>query len=116
MPINIETLVGEIEVAVRSNLNNFDNMYQAVRAIFARDLTGKTAEQQNQYIRWLMSHFGNKTFWVFKVPSARRIQLKAAVAVGQKFSHRSPALMKLVTAGEAVLNKDIAIFKGCFLL
>lgn len=116
MPINIETLIGEVEVAVRSNLNNFETMYQAVRAIFARDLAGKTAEQQNQYLRWFMSHFGNKTYWFFKVPSARRIQLKAAVALGQRFSDRSPSLMKLVTAGEAVLNHDIAIFKGCFML
>lgn len=116
MAITIEGLVAEIEAAVRGNLHNFDNMYQAVNAIFHRDLDGRTPQEQNNYIKWLMMHFGSRKYWFLRVPTTRRVQLIGAIAIGKKFSDRSPALAKLVAAGEAVLNKDLGTFKVCFLL
>ncbi len=116
MSINIESLIEEIEVAVRSNLHDYDGMLQAVGAIFHRDLDGKTTRDQNNYIHWVMMHFGSKKYWFFQVPTARRLQLMSAIAIGRKFSGRSESLAKLIEAGEAVLKMDIGTFKVCFKL
>lgn len=114
MAINIDTLVSEIESAVRGNLHNFDSMFQAVSAIFHRDLDGKDSKMQNSYIHWMMMHFGFKKYWFIKIPSKRRLQLISAVVVAKKFRDRAQSLAKLVEAGEAVLNNDIVSFKVCF--
>jgi hypothetical protein len=114
MPINIDTIINEVEYAVRNNLHNFDNMYQAVGAIFHRDLDGRTPTEQNNYIHWLMRNFGSKRLWFFSYPSAKRLKLMTAVALGKKYSNRSQSIAKLVEAGEAVLKMDIAMFKVVF--
>lgn len=116
MPINFANLVLELETAVRGNLHNFDNMFQAVSAIFHRDLDGKSPTQQNSYIQWFMRHFGYKKFWFLRVPTVRRIQLLSALTIGRKFSGQSVQLARLVSAGEAVLNMDVGTFKVCFTL
>lgn len=116
MAINFTALITELENAVRGNLHNFDNMYQAVSAVFHHDLDGKTTTQQNSYIIWFMQHFGYRKLWIFRVPTTRRIQLLSALVIGRKFSHQSTQLAKLITAGEAVLNNDVGTFKVCFML
>lgn len=112
--MNMEMLIDEIEITVRSNLRNFDNMYQAVNIIFHRDLKGKDPKYQNGYIRALMSRFSSKKYWFFSVPSKRRIQLMGALAIARKFNHNQPSLYKLISAGDAVLKMDIGTFKVCF--
>ncbi len=116
MAINFTALITELESAVRGNLHNFDNMYQAVSAIFHSDLDGKTTTQQNSYLVWFMQHFGYRKLWFFRIPTTRRIQLLSALVIGRKFSHQSAQLAKLITAGEAVLNRDVGTFKVCFML
>lgn len=116
MSISFTALVAEIETAIRSNLRNFDNMYQAVNAIFHRDLDGKTPIQQNSYISWFMQHFGYKKFWFLRIPTSHRLQLISALAIARRFSSRSEHLAKLITAGDSVLKKDIGSFKVCFML
>ena len=114
MAININTLISEIESAIRSNLRDFDVMFQTVSTIFHRDLDGKDPKNQNNYIHWFMMHFGTKKYWFVKIPTTRRLQLMGAIVIGKKFRNSSPSIAKLVDAGEAVLNHDIATFKICF--
>lgn len=114
MAINIDTLISEVESAVRSNLRDFDAMFQAVSAIFHRDLDGKDPKMQNSYIHWFMMHFSSKKYWFFRIPTTRRLQLMSAITIGKRFSDRSKSIAKLVEAGEAVLNNDIVTFKVCF--
>lgn len=114
MAINIDTLINEIESAVRGNLHNYDNMFAAVSAIFHRDLDGRTSKEQNSYLHWFMGHFGSKKYWLISFPTARRLQLMSALILGRKFRDRSVNIEKLVSAGEAVLKMDIGSFKACF--
>lgn len=114
MAINIDTLISEVESAVRSNIRDFDAMFHAISAIFHRDLDGKNPNMQNSYIHWLMKHFGSKKYWLIRIPTARRLQLMSAIVIGKKFRDRSNSLAKLIEAGEAILNNDIVTFKVCF--
>jgi hypothetical protein len=114
MAINIDTLISEIESAIRSNMHDFDAMFQAVSAIFHRDLDGKDPKMQNSYIHWFMMHFSSKKYWFIRIPTSRRLKLMSAVIIGKKFRDRSKSIVKLVEAAEAVLNNDIVTFKVIF--